>query len=49
VDASFLAGVADRGPGVHGALPLHPSGAGEDRFEQRRLAALERPDQRNAP
>ena len=47
--AGFLAGVADGGAGVHGALPLHRPGAGEDRLEQRRLAALERPDQRNAP
>ena len=49
VVAGFLAGIADGRAGVHGALSLHRPGAGEDSLEQRRLAALERPDQRNAP
>ncbi len=47
--ARLLAGVADRGPGVDGALALDRAGAGEDCFEQRGLAALERAHQRDAP
>ena len=46
--ARFLAGVADRIAGLDGALALDGAGAGEDRFEQRGLAALERADQRDA-
>ena len=49
VITGLLAGVADGGPGFDAALTLHRAGAGEDRLEQCRLAALERPDQRNAP
>ena len=49
VMAGFLAAVADRGPRIHRALAPDHAGAGEDRFEQRRLAALERAHQRNAP
>src|SRR5438045_1821052 len=41
----FLAGVADRALRVDRALTLDRAGAGEDRFEQRRLAALERAHQ----
>ena len=48
VMARFLAGVADRVAGFDGALALDRAGAGEDRFEQRGLAALERADQRDA-
>ena len=46
--ARFLAGVADRVAGFDGALARDRAGAGEDRFEQRGLAALERTDQRDA-
>jgi hypothetical protein len=49
VVAGFLAGVADGRAGVDSALSLHRPSAGEDSLEQRRLAALEWPDQRNAP
>src|SRR5262245_25311741 len=45
----FLAAVADRVLGIDSALALNRAGAGEDRFEQRRLAALERAHQRDAP
>src|SRR5262249_2209270 len=48
VVAGFLAGVADGGARFDCALPLNCPGAGEDRFEKGRLAALERPDERNA-
>ena len=48
VMAGFLAGVADRIAGFDGALALDRAGAGEDRLEQRGLAALERTDQRDA-
>src|SRR6202043_1084906 len=41
----FLAGVADAVAGLDGALALDHRGAGEDRLEQRGLAALERPAQ----
>ena len=47
--ARFLAGVADGGAGLDRALPLDRAGAGQDRFEQRGLAALERAHQRDAP
>ena len=49
VVARLLAGVADRVAGLDRALPLDRAGAREDRFEQRRLAALERAHQRDAP
>ena len=49
VVARFLAGVTDRVSGLDGALARDRAGAGEDRFEQRRLAALERAHQRDAP
>ena len=45
----FLAGVADRGSGIDGALALDRAGACEDRFEESGLAALERAHQRDAP
>src|SRR6185312_15575023 len=45
VMARFLAGVADRVAGFDRALTLDHTGAEQDRFEQRRLAALERTDQ----
>ena len=45
--ARFLAAVADRVAGLDGALALDHAGAGEDRFEQRGLAALEGTDQRD--
>src|ERR1700685_1825642 len=48
VMAGFLAGVADRVAGFDGALSLDRAGAGEDRFQERGLAALERTDQRDA-
>src|SRR5579864_8361764 len=48
VMARFLAGVADRIAGFDGALTLDRAGAGEDRFEQRGLAALKGTDQRDA-
>ena len=48
VMARFLAGVADRVAGLDAALALDRAGAGEDRFEQRGLAALEWADQRDA-
>ena len=48
VMARFLAGVADRVAGLDRALARDRAGAGEDRFEQRGLAALERTDQRDA-
>ena len=48
VMARFLAGVADRIAGFDRALARDRSGAGEDRFEQCGLAALERTDQRDA-
>src|ERR1700684_2534867 len=48
VMARFLAGVADRIAGFDGALALDRAGAGQDRLEQRGLAALERADQRDA-
>ncbi len=47
--ARFLAGVADRGSGVDGALALDRAGACEDCFEESGLAALERAYQRDAP
>ena len=46
--ARFLAGVADGIAGLDRTLALNGAGAGEDRFEQRGLAALERTDQRDA-
>ena len=49
VMARLLGGVADRGAGLHRALPLDRAGARQDRFEQRGLAALERAHQRDAP
>ena len=49
VMARFLAAVADRGPRLDGALAPDRAGAGEDRFEQRGLAALEWAHQRDAP
>src|SRR5262249_40876333 len=45
----FRAAVADGGARFHRALALDRTGAGEDRFEQRGLAALERAHQRDAP
>src|SRR5215470_16009878 len=45
----LLAGITDGGAGLHGALTLDRAGAGEDRLEQSRLAALERAHERNAP
>src|SRR5579862_7187862 len=48
VMARFLAGVADRVAGFDGALALDRAGAGEDRFQERGLAALKRTDQRDA-
>ena len=47
--ARFLAGVADRGSCIDGALALDRAGACEDAFEKSGLAALERAYQRNAP
>ena len=44
----FLAGVADRVAGLDRALARNHAGAGEDRFKQRGLAALEGTDQRDA-
>ena len=49
VMARLLAGVADRGARLDRALALDRAGAGEDRLEQRGLAALERAHQRDAP
>ena len=49
VIARFLAGVADRIPRLDRTLALYRAGAGQDRFEQGRLAALEWAHQRNAP
>ncbi len=49
VMACLLAGVADRGPCLHRALAPDGAGAGEDRFEERGLTALERAHQRNTP
>ena len=49
VMARFLAGVADRGARLDRALALDRAGAGENRFEQCCLAALERAHQRDAP
>ncbi len=49
VIARFLAGVADRVARVDRALALNRAGAGENRLEQRGLAALERAHQCNAP
>ena len=49
VVARLLAAVADRGARLHRALALDRAGAGEDRFQQGRLAALERAHQRDAP
>src|SRR5579862_8481099 len=48
VMARFLAGIADRIAGFDGALALDGTGAGEDRFQERGLAALERANQRDA-
>src|SRR5262245_29871379 len=45
----FLAGVTHGVARVDRALALDRAGTGEDRFEQRGLAALERAHQRNAP
>ena len=45
----FLAGVADRVLRIDRALTLDRAGAREDRLEQRRLAALERAHQCDAP
>src|SRR5262249_37082251 len=49
VIARFLAGVADGVAALDRALALDRAGAGEDRLEQRRLSALERAHQRDAP
>ena len=49
VMARLLAGVADGGAGIDGALALDRAGAREDGFEKSGLAALERAHQRNAP
>ena len=49
VAAGFLAGVAHRGACVHRALARNGAGAGENRFEQCGLAALEWAHQRDAP
>ena len=49
VIARFLAGVADRIPRLDRTLALYRAGAGQDRLEQGRLAALEWAHQRNAP
>jgi hypothetical protein len=49
VVTGFLAAVADGRPGLDRALTLDRPGAREDCFEECRLAALERPNQRNAP
>ena len=49
VMARLRGGIADRGAGLHRALPLDRAGAGEDRFEQRGLAALEWAHQCDAP
>ncbi len=49
VMARLLAGVADRGARIDGALALDRAGAREDRFEESGLAALERAHQRDAP
>src|SRR5262245_59750563 len=45
----LLAAVADRGGRLDGALTLDRAGAGEDRFEQRGLTALEWAHQCDAP
>jgi hypothetical protein len=47
--AGFLAGVADGIAGLNGSLPCNGSAARKNRFEQRRFAALERANQRDAP
>jgi hypothetical protein len=47
--ARFLAGVADRGSRIDGALTLDCAGAREDAFKKSCLAALERAYQCNAP
>jgi hypothetical protein len=39
--ARLFAGIADRGACFHGTLALDRAGAGEDRFKQGGLAALE--------
>ena len=49
VMARLLAGVAHRRAGLDRALALDRVGAGEQRFQERGLAALEGPDQCNAP
>ena len=49
VMARLLAGVADGVACLDRALARNGAGAGEDRFEQRGLAALERAHQRDAP
>src|SRR5207249_6048413 len=49
VMAGFGAGIAHRAARLHRALARDGPGAGQDRFEQRGLAALERAHQRNAP
>ena len=49
VIACFLAAVTDRSPRIDRTLALDRASAGKDRFEQRRLAALEWAHQRNAP
>jgi hypothetical protein len=49
VVARLFAGVTHRVARIDGALALNRAGAGEDRFEQRGLAALERAHQRDAP
>ena len=46
--ARLLAGVADGRSGFDGALARDRRGAGQDRFEESCLAALERADQRDA-
>ena len=46
--ARLLAGIAGRGPGVHRPHALDRSGPRQQRLQQRGLAALERPHQRNA-
>jgi hypothetical protein len=45
----FLTSITDTASGVHAALPLDRASAGQYRFEQSRFAALEWPDQRDAP
>ena len=47
VGARLGAGIADRRAVAHRSLARQGAGAGEDAFEQGRLAALERADQRN--